>query len=68
MSKTTTALIGAAQAAEILHVSRRQVSRYAERGRLRVAAELPGKTGSRMFDPTDVERLRAELATAKAAG
>ncbi|WP_026874272.1 helix-turn-helix domain-containing protein [Jiangella gansuensis] len=66
MATTTPELIDAAEAAEILHMSRRHVSRLAAAGHLTPAAKGRGVRGLRLFDRADVIALKAKLA-AKAA-
>ena len=46
-----------AAAAEVLGVTVSTVNRMAERGELKPLIKFPGKTGARMFDPDEVERL-----------
>lgn len=44
-----------AEAAEILGLSVRSVLRLVERGDLRPAMKLPGRTGAYLFDVSDLE-------------
>ena len=50
-------LIFAREAAEILNVSPRTVSRMAETGKLPIAIKGTGKTTSNLYRRADVERL-----------
>lgn len=62
-------MIGSAEAAEILGVSRATVLRWADADRdIRLPGhKLPGETGAYVFDRADVEALRDELAAQQAA-
>lgn len=58
-------LIGAARAAEILGVDRSTLSRMVRMGAVPVAMQLPGRTGTRLFDIAEIRRIakvRAEKA------
>lgn len=63
---TTDELLTAGQAAPILGLSSRSVSRLAKDGTLPIADRLPVANGVYLFRRADVEALRDELA-AKAA-
>lgn len=52
-------LVTAAEAAAILDVTPRTISRHADAGRLPTARKLPGRTGARLFRRSDVDELRA---------
>ena len=52
-------LLTAAEAAERLRLSRRQVHRLVEAGQLTEAHRNPGKTGARLFHSDDVDALAA---------
>ena len=52
-------LLTAAQAAERLNLSRRQIHRLVESGALPEAHRNPGVTGARLFRRSDVEALAA---------
>ena len=60
MTKTATA----AEASAALGVSIRTVHRMVESGQLTPIIKLPGKTGAYLFDPEQVELLKAERAAA----
>lgn len=53
------ALITSAEVGELLGVDRATVTRYAVEGTLR-SQKLPGRTGSYLFDRTDVEQFVAD--------
>lgn len=55
-------LITADQAAEVIGVNRRTVTKWADNGRLPEAMRLPGGTGARLFDRAEVERVASEHA------
>lgn len=55
-------LIGTAEAAHLLGVSRSTITRWADTGYLPNAARLDGRTGAYMFERADVERLAQERA------
>lgn len=57
-------LIGSAEAAELLGIDRGTLTRWVQAGRIDAYMELPGATGSRLFDRAVVQRLAAELAEA----
>jgi transposase len=42
---------------------RSTINRWVRQGRLTPAVEFPGKTGARLFDPADVDKLAADLTT-----
>jgi len=50
-------LIGSLEASDILDVSHATFNRWAKQGRVPVAIKAPGKTGLRLFNRADVERL-----------
>lgn len=54
-------LIGAAEAAEILGVSRDTLLRWATEPKI-ASTKLPGQTGARVFDRADVLALKEDLA------
>lgn len=54
------ALIGSAEAAQILGVSRATFNRWVAAGRIETAVEMPGSTGARLFTVDEVERVKAE--------
>ena len=56
----TADLIPTAEAAEIVGVSVATINRWADKGRLRTAAQAPGHTGARLFAHSDVMRLAKE--------
>ena len=55
-------LIGSAEAAELLGVDRATLNRWVTSGRVQPAAQLPGRTGARMFSRTSIESLAATAA------
>lgn len=55
-------LIGTAEAAETIGVERSTLSHWIAKGRIAPALKLPGRTGSMLFTPAEVERVRAEYA------
>lgn len=57
-----TDLLTADQAAAVIGVNRRTITKWAESGRLPESLRLPGDTGARLFARMDVERIAAELA------
>ena len=59
-------LIGTAEAAEILGVSRQTVHRWAGEPKLK-SIKMPGETSPFLFERADVERLRDELAAEQSA-
>lgn len=46
-----------------LDLPRREVVRLVERGDLKPAAKLPGRTGAMLFNPADVDALAGERAS-----
>lgn len=61
---TSPDLIGAAEAARILGVSRVTFSRWARDGKVQVAVRMPGDTGATLFDRQDVIALLNERTAA----
>ena len=60
---TTTNLLTTAEAAAAIGLqSVSTISRWVESGRISPAMKLPGATGPFLFDPAEVERVRAEYA------
>lgn len=55
-------LLTSAQAGVILGKSARTVQRMVDAGEIAAAQKLPGPNGAYLFSPTEVERVRAELA------
>lgn len=55
----TSELLGSTEAAELLGVTRRQITRYALSGKLPVALKTKGRTGTYLFRRSDVEALAA---------
>jgi len=63
---TTHDLIGAADAAERLGVSRAHLTRLVRRGALPTAGKMPGATGAYVFSAETVEAVRqARMAAAE---
>lgn len=58
----TTELLTSAQAGVILGKSARTVQRMVDAGEITAAQKLPGPNGAYLFAPTEVERVRTELA------
>ena len=58
----TTELLTSAQAGVILGKSARTVQRMVDAGEIAAAQKLPGPNGAYLFAPTEVERVRTELA------
>lgn len=58
-----TNLLTTAEVAALLGTSVATVNRWAAAGKLPVAHSLPGIRGARLFDRSDVEALRAPVAT-----
>lgn len=57
VSQSAQTLIGTAEAAAMLGVSKATVKRYAHSGELPVVVQMPGTTGALLFLRRDVERL-----------
>lgn len=53
-------LLTSAQTAESLGIDRGTLSRWVANGQIAVALRLPGKTGTILFDPLEVERVKHE--------
>ena len=64
MPTTEQALIGSAEAGQILRKTPRTVQRMVASGLLKPVTTLPGKTGAHLFSREDVEALAAERASA----
>lgn len=60
LDKPDRELIGAADAAEILDVTRRDIPRLVAGDELRPTAKLGGRTGAYLFDRAEVERVKAD--------
>lgn len=59
---TPTVLMNSAETCERLHeIDRSTLSRWVLTGRITPAQKLPGLRGAFLFDPAEVERVRAEL-------
>lgn len=58
-------LLATVEVAERLGVERSTLSRWVQLGKIKVAQQLPGKTGSMLFAETEVERVAGELAAAR---
>ena len=52
-------LLTSAEAAERLGIDRGTLTRWVQSGRIARAAKLPGKRGPALFDPAEVDRVRA---------
>ncbi len=57
MSNSYPDLVSTSEAAEMLKITPKTISRYAQDGRLRPATKLPGLTGAYLFNRTDIEAL-----------
>ena len=57
---TDPVLVGSLEAAEVLGLHRNSLNRLAAAGVIKTAIKLPGRTGSRLFDPLELERFKAE--------
>lgn len=55
-------LIGSAEAAERLGVSRATFNRWVTAGRIKPAIAMAGTTGARLFTVGEIERAKAEVA------
>jgi excisionase family DNA binding protein len=53
-------LLTSAQAAERLGIDRGTLTRWVQAGRIARAIKLTGKNGPALFDPAEVDRVRAE--------
>lgn len=52
-----TTLLATVQVCERIGIERSTLSRYVQLGRITPAMKLPGRTGSMLFAPADVEKL-----------
>lgn len=52
-------LMGSIEACGILGIDRSTITRWVASGRI-AAHKMPGKSGAFLFDPAEVERVRAE--------
>ena len=59
MHKSTTDLLGSAEVCERLGIDRSTLSRWVAAEKIRPAVRLPGRTGAMLFDPADVQRIKA---------
>ena len=59
-------LLTSVEAAERLGIDRGTLTRWVQAGRITPAMKLPGKNGPALFDPAEVERVRAESREAAA--
>ena len=65
MHKTHDELLTAAEAcAELGGIDRSTLTRWVQTGRITPARKLPGRTGAYLFDPTEVQRVKAIATTA----
>lgn len=55
-------LIGAAEAAQILHMDLRTIHRQIDKGEIPHVAKLPGLRGAYVLDRAEIERIAAERA------
>ena len=58
---TPTVLLTSAEACEQLEIDRSTLSRWVALGRITPATKLPGLRGAFLFEPDEVDRVRAEL-------
>lgn len=56
-------LLTTQQAAEVLGISRRTLTRWVEDGKVPVAHRLPGETGAFLFDPKEIARHATKAAS-----
>ena len=66
LAMATPDLIGTTEAAERCGVDRTTFFRWVQLQQIKPAMKLPGRTGVLLFDPSDVEALRAAKAAEKA--
>jgi len=59
-------LLTSVEAAERLGIDRGTLTRWVQAGRIARAMKLPAKNGPSLFDPAEVERVRAESQAAEA--
>lgn len=59
MRLVPTDLLATVQVCERIGIDRSTLSRYVQLGRIKPAMRLPGRTGSMLFTPADVETLNA---------
>ena len=60
MNKTHDELLTAAETcAELGGIDRSTLTRWVQSGRIAPARKLPGRTGAYLFDPTEVQRVKA---------
>lgn len=64
---TTAALLPSVEVCERLNIDRSTLSRWVQIGRITPAMRLPGKTGSMLFSPEDVDALLAPRTAGDAA-
>lgn len=50
-------LIGAAEAAALIGVDRTTFNRWVAKGEISPVVEMPGRTGARLYDADEIERL-----------
>ena len=55
-------LMSTAEAADRLGISVATLNRWANSGKVPVAVQAPGKTGTRLYDADVIDRLAAETA------
>lgn len=61
---TSPIFLGTADVCRTLRMNKSTLTRWVGSGRITVVQKLPGKNGAYLFDPAEVERVRAELAAA----
>lgn len=55
-------LLTSAEVCDLLDIDRSTLSRWVALGRISAAVKLPGLRGAFMFDPEEVDRVKAEVA------
>ena len=61
---TTTPLLPSVEVCATLGIDRSTLTRWVAAGKIRPAQKLPGTRGAYLFDPSEVERVKAENAAA----
>jgi excisionase family DNA binding protein len=61
MQRPPSELLSTTQVCERLGIDRSTLTRWVGAGRIAAAHKLPGRSGAYLFDPAEVERVKAEL-------